>query len=39
MTTNPASTEETFRRVVAEIVLSLDGRDAFTRERASQAEP
>jgi hypothetical protein len=26
MTTNPASTEETFRRVVAEIVLSLDGR-------------
>jgi len=26
MTTNPASTEQTFRRVVAEIVLSLDGR-------------
>jgi dihydrofolate reductase len=26
MTTNPASTEEAFRRVVAEIVLSLDGR-------------
>jgi len=26
MTTHPASTEETFRRVVAEIVLSLDGR-------------
>jgi dihydrofolate reductase len=26
MTTNPASTEETLRRVVAEIVLSLDGR-------------
>ena len=26
MTANPASTEETFRRVVAEIVLSLDGR-------------
>jgi hypothetical protein len=26
MTTNPVSTEEAFRRVVAEIVLSLDGR-------------
>jgi len=26
MTINPASTEEAFRRVVAEIVLSLDGR-------------
>jgi hypothetical protein len=26
MTTNPASTEEAFRRVVAEIVVSLDGR-------------
>jgi dihydrofolate reductase len=26
MTTTPASTEETFRRVVAEIVVSLDGR-------------
>jgi hypothetical protein len=25
MTTNPATTEEAFRRVVAETVLSLDG--------------